>query len=693
MIRGGSPPDCSLTQFDEPQGSSVFDETITHLPSFTEIANMPSGLQEEVRSMAMDRLQRLFYGRVVSWVVANRKAADGHVVSRDVLSDILIRSEPFSRMPRDNISRIAELGKAISYTINEEILENGGVLILHEGIVFSMAKDNINSRIKFRHPAVVGADRVIVDDIDGVKYHAGSSIVRGTLISRRAVLKHFEQQPMWNTLIPIRHKYVSQELRIGSDVLKKCCLFENLTESQLSAVEFRLELRTYKAGQIILQEGTSVLQGGSNPIREMVFLVKGNANASNSGSDKKTFTLHPGQCYGEMGLVFSEQRTANLRAVTLCDVWALTHSTLRSLMSTDSELSYKVHHAAHIQRLKFLAGPGKETMNTISELKTILKRAPMLRDLNAPDECFTELCEQMVPTVFVPNQQVVSAVDVCDALLILSRGRAIVRQHLVLEPAYIEPGDTIGYTCLVDHRWLFPVSAVVTSDVWKLSQKALHNTLKKYSLLKAAGMETKKLLQSAGGASRVLRTEEDPPLLHPVKGLPEDIGHVMSYCVKPPSSPPPKVLSSLAGLEKKFDFGIDFGTAKKPVVPRVVPLPKTGMPLVPVPPSMSRTRGRGSMSRSIKFLTPPPTTTTGWMLSSNTNRRLVSLPGKYLKDAKKFGLITPPRKKKSQRLVLPTLASVPSGNKNFTADSLVTAPPPPPWELGLREISGQTNGL
>eukprot|EP01060_Flectonema_neradi_P005378 TRINITY_DN13576_c0_g2_i1.p1 TRINITY_DN13576_c0_g2~~TRINITY_DN13576_c0_g2_i1.p1 ORF type:complete len:691 (+),score=108.53 TRINITY_DN13576_c0_g2_i1:106-2178(+) len=681
-----SPPDCSLTQFDDPQANSILEETITHLPSYTEIANMPAGLQEEVRRMALERLQRLFYGRVVSWVVANRKVADGHVVSREVLTDILVRSEPFSRMARDAVSRMAELGKTVSYTMNEEILESGGVLVLHEGTVFSSVSDTSNTRMKFRHPAVVGAERVVVDDIDGLKYHAGSTVVRGTLISRRAVLKHFEQQPMWSTLLPIRHKYISQKLRVDHETLRKCCLFETLTDAQLSAVEFRLELRTYKVGQTILQDGASLQGNNGTPIREMIFLVKGEASASNSNDHKKTFPLTAGQCFGEMGLIFSEQRTANLKAVTLCDVWALTHSTLKSLMSVDSELSYRIHHAAHIQRLKFLAGPGKETMKTIHELKTLLKKAPMLRDLNAPDECFSELCEQMVPTVFVPNQQVVSAVDICDALLILSRGRAIVRQNLVLEQAYIEPGDTIGYTCLVDHRWLFPVSAVITSDVWKLSQKSLHNTLKKYGLLKAAGALTRKLLQSSGGAARVLRTETDPPLLHPIKGLPEDIGHVMSYSVKPPSSPPPKVLSSLAGLEKKFDLGIDFGTPKKPTVPRVVPVPPSAIPLVPMPPSVSRGMRSKEKPRHSKYTTPPSALTSGWMLSSSTNRRLVSLPNKYLRDAKKFGIITPPRKKKSQRLVLPTLASIPSGSgKVFTADSLVSAPPPLPWELGLRE--------
>eukprot|EP01059_Diplonema_ambulator_P008217 TRINITY_DN1775_c0_g1_i1.p1 TRINITY_DN1775_c0_g1~~TRINITY_DN1775_c0_g1_i1.p1 ORF type:complete len:712 (+),score=98.13 TRINITY_DN1775_c0_g1_i1:175-2136(+) len=647
--------------------------------------------------MAFVRLERLLMPRIRMWLAANMKKSESSMWEAEGVVSMLAGCPLLSNWPAESLRRLYQGVKPASYLPNDVINETGSLVILYEGTV--IAPSATPKPIKIQAPCLLGGDNLFSEDPVAAAYTAVGSC-RAGVIMKRAILREAEKLPkelqdaMWPGILEARQMIVEKHFRLTRDVLRRCCLFENLSDAQLDGLVYRFRPWSVKAGSVIFREGSLA--------KEMVIVVRGEAEVTSS-STELVQTVTPGKSFGEMGLIFNEHRAAQLKSRSVTDMWCIEASVIKAMFSPDPDFASKISQAAHLQRLNYLSGDvdGKH----IEILIKYLKKSPMFRDLRAPDDCFKDLAHLMIPTVTVPGQQIVSAVDVCQQLLLFSKGRAIVRQNISLQNVYIEAGDVIGYTCLAEHRWLFPVTAVTTCDVWRLSKTTLYEVLEKYDLIKAATHMTKKLLMSQGGVPKIARSETDPPLLHPLKGLPQGVGHVMSYEVRPPNevfaSPdvqlkptPPAKKSYLPASELVRMEGMNSFKGS----PRYRRKDLEGTPvdsfLPPVSPTYSSSY-KGSPTPS-PHPHPPTPTSKGWVLSTATNKRFVPFPLRNFSEAQRGGIPTPTAApKKAQSVCLPCLPPVPpSVTRRYTARSLTsrTHGSLVPWENSLRAEGPRRGG-
>eukprot|EP00659_Diplonema_papillatum_P007565 gene7565-11586_t len=515
------------------------DEGTVSLPTYDELKDMPEGLQEEVRRMALQRLRSLLVPRCRLWLAAHTRKVTENSMHHDASASLLATHRLTERWPLEVLRDLVISSKPVQFMVDDNVLEAGGLMLLHEGSVFETA--NGKQRRRILAPVLLGGDNVLTDDPTAPQFVAAATC-RGSLIHKRTLLRGLSSLPrdlqdeIWPAVFESRKRVLRAYFKLTREGLRSaCCLFQHMTDLQLDNIGNRLVPVSYKAGVNVLKEpGRDGKEAKEGKWRDLVLLRRGEAEVQPDGLPAAGAPLMPGQAFGELGLVFGGRKGVALRTKTLCDFWVLSPSALKALTANDADLAAKVHTAAHLRRLQYLAGPGKETTRTSAHLKALLRRAPMLRDLNANDSFFDDVCASLQPEVFVPGHPIASAVDVCDRLLVFSRGKALVRQKLTQQPAYVETGDVIGYTCLAEHRWLFPVAASSTCDVWKIDRNTLYHVLLHHGLIKAAAVQTRKLLVLQGGVARLARTETEPPLLHPIKGLPAGVGHVMSYHVRSP---------------------------------------------------------------------------------------------------------------------------------------------------------------
>jgi glucose-6-phosphate 1-dehydrogenase len=110
---------------------------------------------------------------------------------------------------------------------------------------------------------------------------------------------------------------------IGEEVLKKAPIFAGGDQLFLSQVSLALRSRQVRAGDLIIRKGDIG--------REMYLLARGEVEVLDDGG-QVVKRLKDGDIFGEIAVLLSKPRTANVRAVTPCDLFVLDKADFRRIL-------------------------------------------------------------------------------------------------------------------------------------------------------------------------------------------------------------------------------------------------------------------------------------------------------------------------------------------------------------------------
>ncbi|CAM9447603.1 unnamed protein product, partial [Scytosiphon promiscuus] len=113
------------------------------------------------------------------------------------------------------------------------------------------------------------------------------------------------------------------QLKDIEKAISRCFLFSSLCEAQRKEVVDSMEERRFQSGDAVIEEGGPgdfFYVTGSG---ELEVFIKGKNN------DEAVRTLKSGDAFGELALMYNSPRTATVKAVTGCLVWALDRTTFR----------------------------------------------------------------------------------------------------------------------------------------------------------------------------------------------------------------------------------------------------------------------------------------------------------------------------------------------------------------------------
>jgi CRP-like cAMP-binding protein len=119
-------------------------------------------------------------------------------------------------------------------------------------------------------------------------------------------------------------------------LLSKCPLFDTCTEESKINLCFALTQQIYSDGDYIIKFGDMG--------HEMFFLAEGSVEVCSDSGVIYTI-LHAGSYFGETGLVFSDRRMSNIRAMGICVCYCLNRVHLDNELKASSEIDAKTAFA------------------------------------------------------------------------------------------------------------------------------------------------------------------------------------------------------------------------------------------------------------------------------------------------------------------------------------------------------------
>jgi small-conductance mechanosensitive channel/CRP-like cAMP-binding protein len=109
-------------------------------------------------------------------------------------------------------------------------------------------------------------------------------------------------------------------------------LLRPLPEDARAMLVERASLRRYGPGEPVVRKG--------EPSGEMFIVERGSlaVEIPRNGAAAEVAQLGPGECFGEMGLLTGEARSATVRAKTLCDLVAIDHDAFHEVLASHPEI-------------------------------------------------------------------------------------------------------------------------------------------------------------------------------------------------------------------------------------------------------------------------------------------------------------------------------------------------------------------
>ena len=149
------------------------------------------------------------------------------------------------------------------------------------------------------------------------------------------------------------HDLIEQDGRrwfevINRETLERAPLFRGGDPLFLSQVGIALRPRAASAGEVIIRKG--------DVGAEMFLICRGEVEVLDDNGNVKA-TLSDGDCFGEVALVFSELRTATVRAKTLCDLFVLDKADFNRILQDHPQFTAAIEQIAR-QRYQKAAACG-----------------------------------------------------------------------------------------------------------------------------------------------------------------------------------------------------------------------------------------------------------------------------------------------------------------------------------------------
>ncbi len=133
------------------------------------------------------------------------------------------------------------------------------------------------------------------------------------------------------------------ERHLKRKILDKIPLFRDADDSFLDAIAFRLKPVLATPGDYIIREG----EEGN----EMYVVIKGRLQGYQNAHPEKTFVLREGTFFGEIALIHKEPRTANIMALSYCDLYMLERETFEFVLEQYPAIAERIRKTAE-ERIK-----------------------------------------------------------------------------------------------------------------------------------------------------------------------------------------------------------------------------------------------------------------------------------------------------------------------------------------------------
>jgi len=131
---------------------------------------------------------------------------------------------------------------------------------------------------------------------------------------------------------PPEKRRSAERARIAS-VLNALALMEPLPEDSRAVLVARAAVRRYGPGEVVVRKGDQ---------SQEMFVVEAGSLAvevpRDGGAAAEVAQLGPGECFGEMGLMTGEVRSATVRAKTRCDLVVLDHDAFHDVLAAHPEV-------------------------------------------------------------------------------------------------------------------------------------------------------------------------------------------------------------------------------------------------------------------------------------------------------------------------------------------------------------------
>jgi small-conductance mechanosensitive channel/CRP-like cAMP-binding protein len=162
--------------------------------------------------------------------------------------------------------------------------------------------------------------------------------------------------------VPAEHRRDASD--VVCEVLRRQGLFKSMKAEHIKMIVNHCRSQHYGVGETIIREGAD---GAS-----MFVLVTGEASVSVDGSGGEpalVATLRGGDCFGEMSLLTGEKRSANVIALSDCEVIEITKDVFGNAVQRDSEL---------LMRLSSLLAHRKMQTDSIVEAQALAQQPGLL---------------------------------------------------------------------------------------------------------------------------------------------------------------------------------------------------------------------------------------------------------------------------------------------------------------------------
>ena len=304
---------------------------------------------------------------------------------------------------------------------------------------------------------------------------ASDDVVDLVVIPRRVLVAAFEQLPTAVTAPLLRDAALQREATLTTSApltesrVELARIFGALNKQGVSAVARRSAPACFSAGSVI---------GTRDAVPHQLLFVRRGLVGLIDGDGRRVSVLRDGSALFEREFYFGEK--PQYTAVALCNVdgYAFRHVDLVALKSQET----------HAQALG--AAAAKERERELHVVRT--QRSHMLEgavrqiplfSYFATDAAVADIVNAMAPRILNSPDLIATTAEACNRRVILTRGAALVRNNAGVSSQRFHLNECIGYTCLVEHRWLHAVVALEPVDIWELPRDTYRRILSKHGLL------------------------------------------------------------------------------------------------------------------------------------------------------------------------------------------------------------------
>eukprot|EP00759_Apiculatamorpha_spiralis_P023211 PhF_6_TR27119/c0_g1_i1/m.39515 len=579
----------SFTQLIQSRDSSARAE-VGSLPSFLEQQFLPQEVQDALKAVAIEILRRLFYPIVfLRKRKLERKALLDKVEHERVELAPFIANPVFS--PWTNLKSVIQAfeQQPIVYQSGEIVLyqhdiSQSGVWYLASGTVEICNKRTWNSKslgstnrdvlAVIRGPKILGEFAMLSDQprvatvvcktqclfyvLDKVMFHSLFDSLDPTLKKVVNNMGYVKRMEMMKQAYPVNVEHI-----------RKCALFNEFPNSVLQRmIDNFVPLPVPRKGIVCAQ---------GDEAENLFYIANGKVGVYRAPPDQcepSTFVvkLSSGAIVGEMSLIVYQKRSATIIAFTSCDLFTLSKQTFQQLLTSVQGVQRSIIGKASVQQEKWMQQQKAHFLPYVQDI-------PFLKMRDLPNHAYIDLTSRFMPKVYLHHDSITSRSELCDRVIIVIHGNAFIADENSSPALHV--GESIGYACLVPHRWTRYICAHETVECIELPVQRYISWLRYYNVYDFVLHKTEVLMNPLlfinehASVNDVVKTLSNPPTFpinHTMKHVQFASRHAREKFVQP--EPPQSKPMITKTIKTSQSSTITTSTMVLPVVPYASPNPQ-----------------------------------------------------------------------------------------------------------------------